>query len=431
MKQKISAFAITTLIILCSFFSMYHAASAAPADKIVAVVNDEIIMQSQLNQKMQQAQQQPPGAAGSAPTRQQVLDRMIDTSLQLQIAKAMGVEANDEAIDQTIEGIAQRNNMTVAQLREALKKEGMDFTRYRKDIREQMILGQVHQRIVGGKIKVNDDEIDQKMRSDVAPKNYPPAEYHVADIVLTLPETATTEEIAAKGKEAAMTLAELRQGTPFEALSIVKSGGSDALQGGDLGWRQLSDLPSLFVPYIQKLRPGEMSSPIHTPNGFHILRLLDMRGGDPLRDQRSITETEARHILLRTSVLAKATDLKLRLINIRRDLEHGADFAKVAEQYSQDMQSASKGGDLGWIKSGTMEPAFEQAIDPLKPGQISQPFATSAGWHLVQVLNRRKVDNSKNYLREHARQQAYGQKADAALKIWLKQIRAEAYIKIN
>jgi peptidyl-prolyl cis-trans isomerase SurA len=425
MKQKISSLAMMVMLCLTSI------AHAAPADKIVAVVNDEIIMQSQLNQQMQQARQQPPGGTSRTPTRQQVLDRMIDTSLQLQIAKSMGIEVNDEAVAQTIEGIAQRNNMTVEQLLEALKKEGMDFTRYRKDIREQMILGQVQQRILGGKIKVNDDEIEQQMRKGSAPKNSMPAEYRVADILLVMPETATTEEVAAKQKEAEMTLGQLRKNIPFEELSVVKSGGSDTLQGGDLGWRKLSELPTLFVPYIQKLRPGEMSAPIRSPNGFHILRLLDMRGGDPLEDQRSIIETEARHMLLRTSVLAKAADLKLRLVNIRRDLENGTDFAKAAEQYSQDLQSASKGGNLGWIKSGTMEPAFEQAMESLKSGQISQPFATSAGWHLVQVLNRRKMDNSKHYLREYARQQAYGQKADAALKIWLKQIRAEAYVKIN
>ena len=421
------------LLAICSFLAVSITTQAIAADKIIAIVNKEVITQSQLNEQVSLARKQAAATRQTLPANLQkfILDRMIDSRLQLQLAKSMGIEVSDDTVNQTIEGIAQRNNLTTAQLREALKREGLDFARYSKDMREQIALSQLHQRVLGGKIKVNDEDVDLQMRAgNPAPKNQQPAQYHVADILLTLPENATPADIAAKRKEAEASLAHLRQGASFEELAVVKSGGPDALKGGDLGWRKLSELPSLFAPYVTKMRPGQLSEIIQAPNGFHILHLIDMRGGDPLHDQKSVTETEVRHILLRTTVLAKASDLKLRLLNIRRDLEHGGDFAKLAEQFSQDTQSAPKGGNLGWIKSGTMEPAFEQAMTSLKPGQISQPFATSAGWHLIQVINRRSVDNSKNFAREQARQLAYGRKADEAIKVWLKQIRAEAYVKI-
>jgi peptidyl-prolyl cis-trans isomerase SurA len=429
MNKKIQMILLT----LCTLFAINSTAHAASDDKIVAIVNKEIITQNQLNQQIRLAKQQAAATQQRLPgdLTKAILNKMIDTSMQLQLAKSMGIVVSDETVDQSIEGIAQRNNLTIAQLQEALKREGIDFTRYRKDMHEQIILSQLHQRVLGGKIKVNDDDVDTQMRAGATiQKNQPPAEYHVADILLTMPENATAQEIAAKRKEAETSLAHLRQGASFEELAVVKSGGPDALKGGDLGWRKLSDLPSLFVPYVKKMQPGQLSEIIQAPNGFHILHLIEMRGNAPAQTQSSSTETEVRHILLRTTVLAKAADLKLRLINIRRDLDHGADFAKLAEQYSQDAQSASKGGNIGWIKTGTMEPGFEQAMASLKPGQTSQPFATSAGWHLVQVLKRRTADNSKNFAREQARQQAYGHKADEAIKVWLKQMRAETYIKI-
>ncbi|MFU8797882.1 MAG: peptidylprolyl isomerase, partial [Gammaproteobacteria bacterium] len=327
------------LILLLSFCSLFIAAPVSATDKIVAVINNDIITQSQLSQQARLARQQAAAMQQPAPTTERVLDQMINMQLQLQLAKSMGITVSDEAVEQAIESIAQRNNLMPSQLNEALQKEGINPTRYRKDTREQLILSQLHQRVIANKIKVSDEDVEKQLQTRAVQKSQRPTEYHLTDIILPT------------RKDAEETVAHLRAGKKFEELPFIKAQGIEALEGGDMGWRKLKEIPELFIPYVKDMRPGQLSDIIEAPNGFHVLHMIDMKGELPAQQQRSLTETEARHILLRNSVLTKPSDLQLRLASLRRELEHGADFSTLAAQYSQDAQSAPKGGDLGWIRA--------------------------------------------------------------------------------
>jgi peptidyl-prolyl cis-trans isomerase SurA len=408
-------------------------ARAETLDHIVAIVNDSVITQSQLAQKMQFAHQeiQASGANGMAETalRTKVLQQMIDNELEMQIAKKMGINVSDAEVSAAITTIAKRNGFDLSQFQTKLQESGISYVAYRKQIYDQILISQVAERQVGNKIVITDKEINSlahKLHNQ--PLKAENTQYHCEDLVVPLAEKATAEQIAIAKQQAQALLQQARNGKGFQEL-IQTALPKDSLSGGDLGWRPLSGLPEIFIALVPKMHAGEISNPVLAPNGWHLIKLIEVKGEQSEAPQ-TLFSTHVRHILIKTTPLANDVQVRQRLLEIRSDIQRGGDFGKLARQYSQDPGSAGKDGDLGWMDSGMLDPQFENAMNQLKPGQISEPIKTPFGWHLIEVLGRKTIQNNQPYLKNQARQMLYEQKQQEAVKDWLKQLRKQSYIKI-
>ncbi|MHB8165736.1 MAG: peptidylprolyl isomerase [Sulfuricella sp.] len=423
-------------ILLVFFLTAAHAAGNDPArpsapaqllDRIVAVVNNEVITQFELNDRMQIVMQQLKKRGTPLPPREvlekQVLERMITDRIQLQFAKETGIRVDDLQLDKALQRVAQENNMTVEAFRAKLEKDGVSFAKFREEIRDEIILGRLREREVENRITVSDGEVESFLNSRAA-QTGGEDEFNLAQILVRVPEQASPEQIQSKRALAEKALAELKK-EDFAQVAASYSDAPDALQGGVLGWRPASRLPALFLETVNGLKPGETSAVLRSPNGFHILKLLDKRsqGGALI-----VQQTHVRHILIKTSEIVSETDAKNRIIQLKERLDNGADFAKLARLYSED-GSASKGGDLGWLSPGETVPEFERAMDALKPGEISGPVKTPFGWHLIQVLARRSEDVSKERQTLMARKEIRARKADEAYESWLRQLRDQAFVE--
>lgn len=408
---------------------------AETLDRIVAVVNDGVITQSQLNQKMQFAIQQAQASGepkvSESTLRNQVLQHMIDTQLELQMAKKMGIKVSDNDITAAVTEIAKRNGLTLAQFQTKLQESNISYAAYRQQIQDQMITSQIAERQAGAKVVVTEKEVNAlvyKLRNQPPEKNTS-TQYHLEDLLIPLPEKPTPEQVAAATQQAELLLQKARSGKSFKEIAETTLP-ANSLSGGDLGWRPLSALPSIFVKVVQSMHAGEISNPVRAPNGLHLLKLIAIQGDNTAPSAHAAVSTHVRHILIRTSPLANDVQVRQRLAEIRADLARGGDFVKLAKQYSQDPGSAGKGGDLGWMESGMLDPQFEAVMNQLKPGQISEPVKTQFGWHIVQVLERKSSKNNQAYLQNQARQILYQQKLQEAVKTWLQQLRKQSYIKI-
>jgi len=408
---------------------------AQSLDRIVAVVNDGVITQSQLVQKVQLERQQLQASGQSVPAekifRNQVLQHMIDTELQLQLAKKLGITVTDKDVDHAITEIAKRNGLSLAEFQEKLKQQSFNYDKYRAQIREQMLVGELEHRSVGGKILINDQEIKQfanKLRNQPVTKSTNTF-YHIEDLLIPLPDNASAEQIAAAERTAQTLLVKARAGSSFQEL-VQKTEPKNSLSGGDLGWRPLKGLPDIFAKAVQTLRQGEISKPLQAPNGFHLIKLVAVRGSDMQQSAHDAITTHARHILIKTTPLTDDAQVRARLAEVRADIMRGGDFAKLASEYSQDPGSATKGGDLGWMQPGTLDPQFETAMNQLKPGQISEPVKSQFGWHIIEVIERKTSKNDQAYLQNQAQQMLYQQKFQEAVQEWLKKLRKQSYVKI-
>jgi len=409
------------------------AANTPPAprqalEKIVAVVNDDVITRTELDARLHavkdQLKNQPSPLPPDAVLEEQVLDRMILASLQLQLADHNGIRVDDDTLNRTIEHIAEDNKLSLGEFRAALEKEGYDFATFREDIRREIIISRVQQRQVSDRIMVTEQEIDNFLATQRA-QGDTGAEYHLAHILIAVPDAASSERIGAARRRAAEVLAKLRAGANFQETAIAVSNGQQALQGGDLGWRKLAELPTLFVEPVSHMKAGDISDLIRSPSGFHIIKLMEQRN-----DERHIvTQTHARHILIRTDELTGDDAAEARLRELRQRIKDGADFAELARGVSSDTATAGNGGDLGWVNPGDMVPAFEAEIDKLATGEISAPFKTSFGWHIVQVLERRRHDNTDAIVRGQARDALRQRKIEEELQSWLARLRDDAYIE--
>lgn len=402
-------------------------------DRIVAVVNTHVITQQQLHEQIkttrQQWQSENKPIPDAAIFRKQVLNEMIDNELQLQLAANAGLTINEAALDKTIMGIAQRNGFTLAQLREKLQQENMPYAKYRQQIRQQLIINHLQQGEVARKITVTDQET-KDMLAHLPKSSLQKTAYHVEDLLIPFPNKPSAADISRVKETALSLLQQTRNGISFQALIGHASTFTPPITGGDLGWRPLNELPDIFQASVQKLKSGEVTKPIQADNGFHLVRLLDMRG-DRSAASHYVTSTHTRHILIKTSPLLDNTQAERRLKEIRADILRGGDFATLAKKYSQDPGSAYNGGDLGWTFPGVFDPTFEAQIKKLAINQVSLPFQTQFGWHIVQILGRaQKLQTAKNISREQAAQLVYQRKFQQALKNWLRQIRNQSYVKI-
>lgn len=419
-----------SLLFLLLFFSYLQAnAAISTVDRIVAIVNDDVILESELNTRLKtvqgQLQQRNTKAPSESVLRRQVLERLIMSSLQLQVAERGGIRVDDKALNASINGIANQNKMTLEQFRSAIESDGFDYNVFREDIRREMIISQLIQRRVRQRVNVSDQEIENFISTN---KNSSDEnkEYRLSHILISLPEAASAEQVETAQAKANDAIRELRLGSSFKQVAAANSDGQKAFEGGDLGWRKAAQLPSIFADVTTSMQKGDISDPIQSPSGFHIIMLADVRGTE-LR--HVVKQTLARHILIRRNELTSNEDAKTRLQQLLIRLEGGEDFATLARAHSDDRGSATRGGDLGWSSPGALVPQFEEAMNKLEPGQISQPFQTQFGWHIVQTLDRREHDNTESFLRSKARKFIRDRKTEDDTQTWIRRIRDEAFVE--
>ncbi len=408
---------------------------AAPKelDAIVAVVNDDVITRSELEAQVQTIIAQLRGRGTPLPERpvleKQVLERMIGNRLQMQRAKQLGIEVDDARLMQAITSIAERNNLSVDQLRGVLTSEGISFNQFREDTRLQLITGQLQAQEVMNRIGVTEQEIDLYLKNEPPPKPEKRVGVHLFHILIAVPEGASPDELQRAKKKASEVVAKLRGGADFAQMAVSVSDGRQALEGGDLGWLAMAQVPSVAVEPSERLERGEFSDPIRSPSGFHIIKMVDYKGGEPPRPV--LAQTQARHILIKTNELVADDDARKRLEQLRIRLVGGDNFANLARAHSEDTASAVRGGELGWVSTGDTVPQFERVMGTLQPGEISEPFKTPFGWHIVQVQDRRKEDGTDQMRRKKAEAAIKERKSSEAIELWLRRLRAEAYIEVR
>jgi peptidyl-prolyl cis-trans isomerase SurA len=397
-------------------------------DRIVAVVNDEVITQNDLGERVglvvRQLQRQGGELPPSDVLSRQILERMINDLLQVQLAKETGIRVDDATLDRTIERIAQENNLSMTDFRAALDRDGVRFPRFREDIRSEILLARLREREVENSIVVTDAEVETELARE-AREASGDSEYRLSHVLVLVPPQASAEQIESRRRRALLALSELRRGGNFAQIAATYSDAPDALTGGNLGWRPSARLPALFLETLEKLQPGDVSDILRSPNGFHIVKLLEKRGKAAAA---GVQQTHVRHILLRARDGLSESEARERLQRLRDRVAGGADFAELARTNSEDA-SASKGGDLGWVAAGDTVPEFERVMNALKDREVSQPIQTPFGWHLLQVLERRSDELSEDRKKLAARQAIRARKADEAFQDWLRQSRDRAFVE--
>jgi peptidyl-prolyl cis-trans isomerase SurA len=427
MKQRnINHWSIKLSLILC-FFTPLHSFAIKPLDQIIAVVNDDVITQNELESRVADYASQLKLSNSASPEltalTKQVLERMIRNRIQLQLASQMGIKIDDIALNRVLEQLSSSNNMTLDQLKAKLEKGNIEFSRFREQTRNELIIKQLQQRAVANKVNVSDQEISQFIEQNLKQKSEN-TKYHLLHILVATPESATPDDIIVGKQKAAEIYTEILNGADFKDQAIKKSNGRNALKGGDLGWRKASELPKDFVAAVRNLNKGDTSQPIRSASGYHILQLVDKSD-----NQQVVTQTHARHILIRTSSDRSDDEAKALLSQLKKRIDSGEDFAQLASENSQDPGSKIKGGDLGWADPGSFVTEFEDVMDKLEDGQISEPFRSQFGWHLLQVLERREQDKTQTNIEAQARKSIRKRKIDEELRLWLRRIREEAYVE--
>ncbi len=397
-------------------------------DYVVAIVNKDVITNIELERKLAEITRQLEAKNTQLPPksvlRKQVLERIVIDQIQLQIASQTGIRISDENLNQVLANMAESNNMDLDTFRQTLENDGYDFALFREEMRKEMIITQLRKRQVENKTFVTEQEVKKQLAS-MTSKNLD-NEFHLAHILIPIPESAKPAEIDAAKDKADQVITQLRFGADFAKTAISVSAGQQALNGGDLGWIKQGQLPLIAEKIIPKLNPGEISAPIQSAEGFHIVKLLDKRSQTK---QHVIQQTLARHILIRPSQVTSSKQAELKLNRLRDRITGGDDFAALAKASSDDRASAVQGGDLGWTSPGQMVPEFQERMDKLQPGQISEPFRSRFGWHIIQVLSRRDHDDTDNYIKNQARKLIQKRKTAEQTRDWLRRIRDEAYVE--
>jgi peptidyl-prolyl cis-trans isomerase SurA len=404
---------------------------AKTLDDVAAVVNDDVITQVQLNRQValirQNLAKQHTPLPSNELLRKQILEHMISLSLQKQLAEKFGMKVSAAEVDQAIANIAASQHLSVDRLKTAVAADGISFATFRQQIGEQILIQRVQQAALQDKVKITEQEIDDYLQVLKTQPSTPKA-YHIQDILVALPEAPTSEQIQAAKQQAEKILQRLQQGANFDQVAVGESAGEEALQRGDLGWRKLAELPGIFAERVKNLSAGAIAGPIRADNGFHVIKVADVKGG--VNTKHYTDQLQLRQIFLKPDPSFPAKVYKEKLQALKNQLQRGADFTQLAENYSEDPVTASKGGDMGWVDASMVSPYFMAQVANLKAGQISQPFQTPAGWYLVQVLAHKKVENTVAYDREQVRAMIYQRKFSEALQSWLQQLRSSSYVKI-
>ncbi|HEX5513611.1 MAG TPA: peptidylprolyl isomerase [Gammaproteobacteria bacterium] len=425
---RIKPYLLRLAIVLAALLAVTPTMAAQVLDRIVAVVNDDVVLQSELEQEVatitaQLRQRNIPMPDEQTLTRQ-VLERLIMQRLQLAVAERSGIRVDEATLNAAVQRIAEQNNLSLSQFRATLENEGFDYSTFRDNLRNEIILTRLHQRQAENRVNVSPQEIEEYLASQSAGNT---TEYLVGHILIAMPENASAEQIQRARQRAEEVHRLLVAGDNLAQLAASYSDSPTALDGGSLGWRSQGELPTLFANQVPRLAVGETGPIVQSPSGFHLIQLLDRRSSD----QAVITQTHARHILIRPNAVVSDQDARTRLETLRQRIQNGADFGELARANSDDKGSASQGGDLGWASPGTFVPSFEQAMAKLAPGQISEPFQSNFGWHIVQVLERRQRDATDELRRAKAAEAIRQRKSEEALEAWLRQLREEAYVDIR
>ena len=400
-------------------------------DRIAAVVNDGIVLGSDLDQQVrvisdriqQQGQQLPPRNI----LRQQVLERLVLQELQMQRASRLGIQVSDEALNQALTDVASRNGISFSDLPAALEQQGLDYRSYRENVRREMILGQLRQRDVYSRIYLSPREIDLCVAKRKASPDAD-REYNLGHILVSVPSSASAQQIEERTARAQGIYERARKGEDFAQLAVSYSDAGTALEGGQLGWRKAGQLPSFVADIIPKMQAGEVTEPIRTPSGLHIFKVIESRGA---QQASLVSQTHARHILMQTNAIEDDETVRQKLAKIRERVLAGESFEAIASVSSADPGSAANGGDLGWTGPGSFVPEFERQLDALNENEISQPFKTQYGWHIVQLLGRRTYDATDDVLRNRCAAQLREARADEETEIWLRRLRDEAFVEIR
>ena len=398
-------------------------------DRIVAVVNKDVITQRDLTERtavvMSQLRRQNTPPPPQDVLERQVLERMITDRVQVQYANETGVRVEDLQVDRTVATIAEQNRLSLADFRRALEREGIPYDKFRNDIREEMLIGRLREREVDSKIQIGESDIDNFLQEvEVAGKT---VEYHLAHILVRVPDSASPEQIEGRLKRAQEAQTRARGGADFAQLAVSFSDAPDALAGGNMGWRSQDRLPELFVAPLAKMQPGDVSDVLRSPAGFHIVKLIEQRGGGS--GTFAVQQTRARHILVRVNELVSEAEARRKIGLLRQRIVDGANFAEIAKLNSDDSVSATRGGELGWVVAGDLVPEFERAMNQLKIGEVSEPVRTPFGLHLIQVEERRTADLTADRKRLEARKALRDRRADEAYQEWLRQLRDRAFVQ--
>lgn len=412
-------------------------APAAPriqlADAIIAVVNNEVITRQELVTRAQEVERRMTAQGVTLPAQgefqRQVLERMIVERAQLQMAKDSGIKVDDVMLDRAVSRIAEQNKLSMQEFRNQLERDGIPFSRFREEIRDEITMQRLREREVDNKIQISESEVENYLAAQAGDAAH--QEFNLAQILVRTPENASAEQIADRQRRAEEILQQLKSGGDFAKIAATYSDASDALSGGDLGWRSQDRLPQLFLSAINQLKPGQVTPIIKSPNGFHILKLVAQRNASAIKTDSAppVQQTHARHILIKTNQIVSSADARRRLVELKERMDNkAATFEELAKMYSNDL-SASRGGDLGWIYPGDTVPEFERAMNALQPGQISEPIESPFGFHLIQVLERKTDDVSTERQRLAARQAIRERKLDEAVQDWMRQLRDRAYVE--
>ena len=405
-------------------------AAVKPLDQIVAVVNDDVIAKSELDSSVSEMEAQLAQKGVTAPPleilRQQVLDRMISKRLQLQTAHQLGLSVDDDTVTKAIANIAKTNNITLLQLREVLERDGISFALFREQLRDDILINRLKQKEVINRIVITEQDVNNFLAREMGSQRQRSA-VHLLHILIATPEGASPEDVQAAKNKADSIYTDLSKGADFAQTAMRVSDGRQALEGGDLGWIETSRVPSLFTKLVDSMEPGDVSEPIRNASGFHIVKLLEIKGGKKM----IVKQTHARHILINTNEIVSDSEAKQRLQTLRERIVNGESFEALARSHSDDKASAIKGGDLGWTSPGDLVPEFEEQMNALALGEVSQPFKTQFGWHIVQPLERREHDSTEEVLRNTARQAIQKQKSEEAIDLWLRRLRDEAYVEVH
>ena len=403
---------------------------AVPLDSVVAVVNEGVITSSELDTQVDLMRKQIAGRGMQLPPdnvlRKQVLQHLIDVDLQLQLAKQNSLTIDDAELNDAINRIATSNHLAIPELQKAIEQQGIGWSEYRDNIRKEIIISRVQQKAVGKDITVSPQQIDDYLKAPEHQENTD-LTYHLQNIVIPLPEEPTTKELQKAKAKADALLDKIGQGADFNQLAIAESSGEFALEGGDLGERHLAELPEIFAAQVAVMKQGDVAGPIRAGNGFQLIKLVGF-GGDNARHE--VTKTHVRHILLKQDASMTVEEAQKQADNLYQQLKSGKDFATLAKHYSLDVSSAVKGGDLGWVTGGELVPSFEQAMNELAVMEISKPVKSPFGWHLIQVLERKKIDDTASFKRDQVRQFLQQRKFTESVQNWLQHVRADAYIKV-
>jgi peptidyl-prolyl cis-trans isomerase SurA len=418
-------------LLLCSLVLIGFIAQAEVLDKIVAVVEDDVILERELDQEAALVVQRMQASNAQLPPafvlRKQVLEKLIIDKLQRQLAERAGVTVSEEMLNSSVTEIARRNNMSVQDFRIELERQGMSYKSFLDNMRNEIIINQLRGREIGGRIKVTDQEIQHAMETQEQGGAEAAAQYHLGHILVAVKEGAASPEIQSANSKAEEIIKQLRAGQDFTQTAISNSDDGNALKGGDLGWRTIGDIPTLFVESVKKMAAGDIAGPIRSPSGYHIIKMLEIKGD---MNHQMVTKTKIRHILIKTNEIVDDNEAKTRLLQLKARIKDGDDFAALARAHSDDKGSALKGGSLDWVSPGDLVKPFEEAMEKLAINEISEPVQTQFGWHLIQVLGRENKDNSAEYRKNLIRDTIRKRKIEEETELWLRRLRDEAFVEI-